>query len=86
MREQCINDVIRRQMVGGCHPGIDEMQKSEIEKRKRNMESIIWTIYRISRREMSRSVFWFEKRTKIFARKIEKTAIFSNFEKRKQIS
>ena len=47
MRERCINDVIRRQMVGGWHPGIDEMQKSEIEKRKRNMESIS----RISRRE-----------------------------------
>ena len=67
MREQCVNDVIRRQMVGGCHPGIDEMQKSEIEKRKRNMESIS----RILRRE-KRSVFWFEKRTRVFAKKMEK--------------
>ena len=80
MREQCVNDVIRRQMVGGCHPGIDEMQKSEIEKRKQNMESIS----RISRRDLSRSVFWFEKRTRIFAKNIEKSAIFSNFEKRKR--
>ena len=27
---------------------------------------------------------WFEKRTSIFAKKIEKSAIFSNFEKRKR--
>ena len=33
--------------MGGWQPGIDEMQKSEIEKRKRSMESIS----RISRRE-----------------------------------
>ena len=56
------------------------MPKSEIEKRKRNMESISL----ISRREMSRSVFWFEKRTRIFAKNIEKSAIFSNFKKRKR--
>ena len=31
-----------------CNPGIDEMSKSEIEKRKRNMEAIS----RIFRREM----------------------------------
>ena len=47
---------------------MDEMPKSEIEKRKRNMESISL----ISRREMSRSVFWFEKRTRTFAKKMEK--------------
>ena len=67
-------------MTDDHQSGIDEMPKSEIEKRKRNMESIS----RISRREKSRSVFWFEKRTRIFAKKIEKSAIFSNFEKRKR--
>ena len=43
----------------------DEMPKSEIEKR--NMEFIS----RISRREMLRSVFWFEKRTRMFAKNRE---------------
>ena len=48
--------------------GIDEMPKSQIEKRKRNMESTSQE----EKREMSRSVFWFEKRTRIFAKKMEK--------------
>ena len=45
-------------------PGIDEMPKSQIEKIKRNMESTS----RVPRREKI-SVFWFEKRTRIFAKK-----------------
>ena len=49
-------------------PGIDEMPKSQIEKRKRNVESTS----RVSRREKSRSVSWFEKRTRTFAKKMEK--------------
>ena len=58
------------------------MSKREIKKRKRNMESI--AEFREEKREMLRSVFWFEKRTIIFAYKTEKYAIFSNFEKRKR--
>ena len=59
-------------------PGIDEMPKSEIEKKNPYLE------FREEKRKMSRSVFWFENRTRIFAQKIEKSAIFSNFEKRKR--
>ena len=54
--------------------GIDNVPKSEIEKRKRNMESISQE----EKREMSRSVFWYEKRMRIFVKKkIEKSAIIS---------
>ena len=41
-----------------CNPGIDEMSKSEIEKRKRNMESIS----RISRREKRNVEICFQKK------------------------
>ena len=86
--------------LGGGGDGgfpIDDMPKSQIEKRKRNME----TLSPVSRREreMSRSSFWFEKRTRIIANKIvrnlqkknlcgeekEKCKILASFEKRKRI-
>ena len=41
--------------------------------------------FREEKREILRSVFWFEKKTRICAKKIKKSAIFSNFEKRKII-
>ena len=50
-----------------CNPGIDEMSKSEIEKRKRNMQSI----FRILRRE-KRNVnicFLVREENKIFCKK-----------------
>ena len=58
-----------------CNPGIDEMSKSEIEKRKRNMESIS----RISRRE-KRNVkicFLVREENKNFCKNIEKSVIIS---------
>ena len=62
-------------------PGIDEMPKSQIEKRKRNMESTS----RVSRREM-RNVeicFLVREENEIFLHtKIEISAIFSNFKRR----
>ena len=66
--------------------GIDEMPKSEIEKRKRNMESIS----QISRRE-KRNVeicFLVREENENFCQKIEMRKrnlnIFSNFEKKKK--
>ena len=56
-------------------PGIDEMPKSEIKKRKRNMESIS----RILRRE-KRNVkicFLVREENENFCKKIEKSAIIS---------
>ena len=84
MREQCINDLIRRQMVGGWHPGIDEMQKSEIEKRKQNMESIS----RISRREKRNVEICFlvrEENENFCQKNGEILNIFSSFEMRREI-
>ena len=53
------------------------LTKSQIKKR--NAESTS----RVSRREMLRSVFWFEKRTRIFAKKSREICDhFSNVEKR----
>ena len=63
-----------------CNPGIDEMSKSEIEKRKRNMESIS----RISRRE-KRNVeicFLVREENENFCKKIKKSAIISLMWKR----
>ena len=45
------------------------------QKVKSRRERKIWNPYlefREEKREMSRSVFWFEKRTRIFANKMEK--------------
>ena len=65
-------------------PGIDEMPKSEIEKRKRNMESIS----RISRRE-KRNVeicFLVREENENFCKKNgEILNIFSSFEMRREI-
>ena len=67
-----------------CNPGIDEMSKSEIEKRKRNMESIS----RILRRE-KRNVeicFLVREENKNFCKKNgEILNIFSSFEMRREI-
>ena len=56
-------------------PGIDEMPKSEIEKRKRNMKSK----FQVSRRE-KRNVkicFLVREENENFCKKIEKSAIIS---------
>ena len=84
MRERCINDVIRRQIVGGWQPGIDEMQKSEIDKRKRNMESIS----RISKREKRNVEIYFlvrEENENFCQKNGEILNIFSSFEMRREI-
>ena len=69
-------------MMRWHNPGIDEMPKSGIEKRKRNMEFTS----RISRREKRNVEICFlvpEEKESCCNKKIEKSAIFSSFEKRK---
>ena len=66
-----------------CNPGIDEMSKSEIEKRKRNMESIS----RISRREKRNVEICFlvrEENENFCPKNGEILNIFSSFEMRKR--
>ena len=67
-----------------CNPGIDEMSKSEIEKRKRNMESIS----RISRREKRNVKICFlvrEENENFCQKNGEILNIFSSFEMRREI-